>query len=63
MNQTVKIIREELTKIKRISANQARTMPPTYYTSADFLALEEEHIFRKEWVCIWASNISVAKVY
>ncbi|MEM9773895.1 MAG: aromatic ring-hydroxylating dioxygenase subunit alpha [Chloroflexota bacterium] len=39
-------------KLKSIEADQARTMPPSYYTSAEFLALEEEYIFRREWVCI-----------
>ncbi len=52
MSLTVQEIREELTKLKSLSADQARTMPPSYYTSAEFLALEEEHIFRKEWVCV-----------
>jgi len=52
MNKIVQEIRDELTKLKGISAEQARSMPPTYYTSADFLALEEEHIFHKEWICV-----------
>ena len=52
MTNTVQDIREELTKLKSIAADQARTMPPAYYTSPEFLALEGEHIFRKEWVCI-----------
>ena len=52
MSQAVQAIREALTTIKTIPADQARTMPPIYYTSPDFLALEEAHIFRKEWVCI-----------
>ena len=52
MSKVVQEIREELTKLKGISADQARTMPPIYYTSAEFLALEEEHIFRKEWICV-----------
>ena len=52
MNKTVQYLREQLTALKTINADQARTMPPSYYTSAEFLALEEEHIFRKEWVCV-----------
>lgn len=56
MTQDVQTIREELTKLKAISSDQARTMPPIYYTSPDFLALEEEHIFRKEWICIGHSG-------
>lgn len=30
---------------------QARAMPKSVYTSAEFLALEERHIFAKEWLC------------
>lgn len=49
---TIQTIREELTTLKSIPPEQARTMPPSYYTSPEFLALEEEHIFRREWICI-----------
>lgn len=52
MKDIVQDIREELTKLKDISAEQARTMPPAYYTSEAFLALEEDHIFRREWICV-----------
>lgn len=27
-------------------------MPPAYYTSPEFLELEKDHVFRKEWVCL-----------
>jgi choline monooxygenase len=30
----------------------ARAMPPEIYTSADVLAAEQEHLFRKEWICV-----------
>ena len=30
---------------------QARAMPKSVYTSSEFVALEEEHIFAKEWLC------------
>lgn len=52
MSQVVEQIRQELTVLKGLGPAQARTMPPSYYTSADFLELEEEYIFRKEWVCL-----------
>lgn len=52
MKDAVQYIRDELTKIKTVSADQARTLTPLYYTSPEFLLLEEDHIFRKEWVCI-----------
>lgn len=32
--------------------SDARSMPPGVYTSADFLALEEQHIFGREWQCL-----------
>jgi phenylpropionate dioxygenase-like ring-hydroxylating dioxygenase large terminal subunit len=31
---------------------QARTMPAGYYTSPEFLAIEQEELFRKQWVCL-----------
>ncbi len=52
MPETVDIIRAELTKIKSISREHARTMPPPYYTSGGYLDLEKKHIFRKEWICV-----------
>ena len=30
----------------------ARTLPPSAYTSQAFFELEREHIFRKEWLAI-----------
>ncbi|MEA3091394.1 MAG: choline monooxygenase, partial [Caballeronia sp.] len=44
--------------VRQLQANcerpfsDARSMPPAVYTSADFLALEQEHIFRREWLCV-----------
>ncbi len=31
---------------------EARAMPPSVYTSEEFLALELEHIFKREWFCV-----------
>ena len=31
--------------------NQARAMPKSVYTSAEFLALEQAHVFAKDWIC------------
>ena len=39
---------------------RATAMPPEVYTSADFLTLEQEKIFAKEWVCAGRSD-SIAK--
>ena len=32
--------------------SDARAMPPEIYTSADVLAVEQERLFRKEWICV-----------
>lgn len=32
--------------------DDAHSMPPAVYTSPDFLALEQTHIFREEWLCV-----------
>ncbi|UWQ93767.1 aromatic ring-hydroxylating dioxygenase subunit alpha (plasmid) [Rhodobacteraceae bacterium M382] len=50
--KTVDALRNELTELKALDREQARTMPPSFYTSADFLELEKEHIFRREWICL-----------
>jgi hypothetical protein len=44
--------------VRQLQANcerpfsDARSMPPAVYTSPDFLALEQERIFRREWLCV-----------
>src|ERR1700742_3588064 len=44
--------------------SDARSMPPAVYTSADFLALEQERIFRREWLCVGrASTLAQAGDY
>ena len=30
----------------------ARTLPGRYYTAPEVLALEEERIFRRRWICV-----------
>ncbi len=32
--------------------DDARAMPPGVYTSPEVLALEQERLFRKEWICV-----------
>lgn len=32
--------------------NRARAMPKSIYTSAEFLTLEERHIFARDWICV-----------
>lgn len=47
----------KLSPVEELRANvsqpfgQARAMPKSVYTSPDFAALEQEHIFRKDWLC------------
>ncbi|HVE08490.1 MAG TPA: SRPBCC family protein [Paraburkholderia sp.] len=50
-NAGPEIVRELRANCER-PFNDARSMPPRVYTSADFLALEECEIFRKEWLCV-----------
>jgi choline monooxygenase len=40
--------------------DDARSMPPAVYTSADFLALEQERIFRREWLCVGRTSTLAA---
>ena len=49
---TVDRIRAELAAIAALGAGEARTIPPAYYTSPDFLAFEEEHLLRRQWMCL-----------
>ena len=43
---------EELSENVSRTFNQARAMPPSVYTSEDFLALETSSIFANEWFCV-----------
>ena len=43
---------EELSENVSRPFNQARAMPPSVYTSEDFLALETSSIFANEWFCV-----------
>lgn len=52
MITTVIEVREALTRVKSTPIDQATVMPAGYYTSDDFMQLEAEHIFRKDWVCL-----------
>src|SRR5882757_8997926 len=49
--------------VRQLQANcerpfsDARSMPPAVYTSPDFLALEQERIFRREWLCVGRASV------
>jgi choline monooxygenase len=45
-------IRTELSQIAALDADSARTMPPAFYTSPAFLEIEEEHLLRRQWLCV-----------
>ena len=51
-NNCVDALRRELTELKCLNREEARTMPPSFYTSETFLELEKEQIFRREWICL-----------
>ena len=52
MTQPVDSIREALSRTHSVPFERSQAMPSGYYISEDFRVLEEEHIFRKEWVCL-----------
>ena len=33
-------------------AEEAHTLPPAFFTSDGFFGLEQEHVFRRDWVCL-----------
>jgi phenylpropionate dioxygenase-like ring-hydroxylating dioxygenase large terminal subunit len=45
-------IRAELSELTCLDADNARTMPADFYTSPEFLAIEEEHLLRRQWLCV-----------
>nr|WP_309503673.1 aromatic ring-hydroxylating dioxygenase subunit alpha [uncultured Roseovarius sp.] len=45
-------LRCDLAELSNLNASQARTMPPSFYTSEEFLDHEKEQLFRKEWICL-----------
>ena len=48
----VREVLEALAEIRDRDASQARSLPTGFYTSEEYLELEQEEIFRKEWVCL-----------
>ena len=41
-----------LAEIRDLDESQARSLPAGFYASEEYLELEKEEIFRKEWVCL-----------
>jgi phenylpropionate dioxygenase-like ring-hydroxylating dioxygenase large terminal subunit len=48
----VREVLEALAEIRDLDAGLARSLPTGFYTSEEYLELEKEKIFRKEWVCL-----------
>ena len=52
MNQATPSAVTELQRTAALPFERARAMPPSAYTSDDFLAREQVGIFRQEWICV-----------
>jgi len=50
--KTVNDILGELKTFSTMDPSNARSMLPSFYTSSEFLELEKDRIFRKDWVCL-----------
>ena len=49
---TITDIATRLNDVLHTDSSQAFTMPGTFYTSEELLALEREQLFRKKWICL-----------
>lgn len=49
---SVQKIRAELASLTSIPRAHARAMSAGYYTSSDYLEVEREELFRKQWICV-----------
>jgi nitrite reductase/ring-hydroxylating ferredoxin subunit len=49
---SIRQIRAELALLTLVPRHQARAMSAAYYTSPEYLELEREELFRKQWICI-----------
>ena len=45
-------ILDVLKKYQRLDYDLARSMPPAFYTSEEIFALEQEQLFRSQWICL-----------
>lgn len=48
----VRKVTDALASLRQVPTEHARTAPPEYYTSSEFMELEKEEIFRKGWICV-----------
>ncbi len=52
MRQPTKNLLQLLAQNANASFSDAKSLPPSIYHSSEILELEQEHLFRKEWICI-----------
>lgn len=43
---------ETLSEYRRLTREQARALPASFYTSPEVLEVEKEYLFRREWMCV-----------
>ncbi|MGR3486025.1 MAG: aromatic ring-hydroxylating oxygenase subunit alpha [Paracoccaceae bacterium] len=48
----VHTLRARLSELSALPPERAWAMPAAYYTSPEFLALEQEQVLRREWMCL-----------
>src|SRR5215467_13284710 len=51
-SQELSEIGSALRETRELSYDQAWSMPSTFYRSPEFLALEREQLFMREWICV-----------
>jgi phenylpropionate dioxygenase-like ring-hydroxylating dioxygenase large terminal subunit len=52
MKNSFKELGKALKQSEKLDYNEAWSMPKSYYTDESVLALEREHLFAKEWICV-----------
>ncbi len=54
MEPEIRDLLEILRKYESTQVSEASALPPAAYRSDDLYALEEERVFRLEWLCVSA---------
>ena len=50
--EALETLKAELRALPATPAEEAHTLPPGFFTSRSFFALERENLFRREWICL-----------
>jgi choline monooxygenase len=53
---SVDALHAELAKLHQLDPSKGMSLPPEFYTSPEWLLLERQRIFRREWICIGRSS-------